>query len=67
MAQSGGNDFENVDEEERPYNNEKYDMDEDYGGGESFYEGDGENYEQVADDGDENYRPATKRGKGDFK
>lgn len=65
MAKSGGSDYENVEEEERTWNNESCDMNEEYAKG--YYEGDGENNYEEAEDGDENYRPASKRGRGSFR
>ncbi|XP_065216790.1 transcription elongation regulator 1 [Planococcus citri] len=66
MAQSGGGDFENV-EEESNYNNANFGMGEEYSG-EPFNESNNcEVYEETGEEGDENYQPATKRGRGDFR
>lgn len=66
MAKSGGSDYENVEEEESGWNEENCDMGEEYS--EAYYEGDGEfNYEEMEEEGDENYHLASKRGRGSFR
>lgn len=62
-------DYENMEEEENWNNEENCEMEDEYGegggGGGGYSDGEAEgNYEEMGEEGDENFRPASKIGRG---